>query len=57
MMIRMLPFVIENRHGLDVDARFEPPSTGFSMEAENRCLVSVDGFAEYAPEPNPETKK
>jgi putative SOS response-associated peptidase YedK len=26
-------------------------------EPENRCLVPVNSFAEYAPEPNPETKK
>ena len=25
--------------------------------AENRCLVPANSFAEYAPEPNPETKK
>ena len=24
---------------------------------ENRCLVPVNSFAEYAPEPNPATKK
>ena len=24
---------------------------------ENRCLVPFNSFAEYAPEPNPETKK
>ena len=27
------------------------------LEPENRCLVPVNSFAEYAPEPNPETKK
>src|SRR6201998_875430 len=27
------------------------------LKAENRCLVPVNSFAEYAPEPNPETKK
>ena len=27
------------------------------MAAAIRCLVPVNGFAEYAPEPNPETKK
>jgi putative SOS response-associated peptidase YedK len=26
-------------------------------EPENRCLVPANSFAEYAPEPNPETKK
>ena len=26
-------------------------------QAENRCFVPVNSFAEYAPEPNPETKK
>ena len=26
-------------------------------QAENRCLVPFNSFAEYAPEPNPETKK
>ena len=26
-------------------------------EAGNRCLVPANSFAEYAPEPNPETKK
>ena len=28
-----------------------------SFSAENRCLVPANSFAEYAPEPNPETKK
>jgi putative SOS response-associated peptidase YedK len=28
-----------------------------SLSAENRCLVPANSFAEYAPEPNPETKK
>ncbi len=27
------------------------------LTPENRCLVPANGFAEYAPEPNPETKK
>ena len=27
------------------------------LKPENRCLVSVNSFAEYAPEPNPATKK
>jgi len=27
------------------------------MKPENRCLVPANSFAEYAPEPNPETKK
>src|ERR1700688_2333661 len=27
------------------------------LKLENRCLVPVNSFAEYAPEPNPETKK
>jgi putative SOS response-associated peptidase YedK len=27
------------------------------LRPENRCLVPVNSFAEYAPEPNPETKK
>src|SRR5258705_7014459 len=27
------------------------------LSAENRCLVPANSFAEYAPEPNPETKK
>src|SRR5258707_8633708 len=27
------------------------------LKPENRCLVSANSFAEYAPEPNPETKK
>jgi putative SOS response-associated peptidase YedK len=27
------------------------------LKPENRCLVPANGFAEYAPEPNPETKK
>jgi putative SOS response-associated peptidase YedK len=27
------------------------------LKPENRCLVSFNSFAEYAPEPNPETKK
>jgi len=27
------------------------------LKPENRCLVPVDSFAEYAPELNPETKK
>jgi putative SOS response-associated peptidase YedK len=27
------------------------------MRVENRCLVPFNSFAEYAPEPNPETKK
>jgi putative SOS response-associated peptidase YedK len=27
------------------------------MKPENRCLVPFNSFAEYAPEPNPETKK
>jgi putative SOS response-associated peptidase YedK len=27
------------------------------LTPENRCLVPANSFAEYAPEPNPETKK
>jgi putative SOS response-associated peptidase YedK len=27
------------------------------LRPENRCLVPFNSFAEYAPEPNPETKK
>jgi putative SOS response-associated peptidase YedK len=27
------------------------------LKTENRCLVPFNSFAEYAPEPNPETKK
>lgn len=27
------------------------------LKQENRCLVAANSFAEYAPEPNPETKK
>jgi hypothetical protein len=27
------------------------------LKPENRCLVPANRFAEYAPEPNPETKK
>ena len=27
------------------------------LSAENRCLVPANSFAEYAPEPNPESKK
>ena len=27
------------------------------LKPENRCLVPVNSFAKYAPEPNPETKK
>jgi putative SOS response-associated peptidase YedK len=27
------------------------------LKPENRCLVSANSFAEYAQEPNPETKK
>ena len=27
------------------------------LKPENRCLVQFNSFAEYAPEPNPETKK
>src|SRR5712664_1834581 len=27
------------------------------LKPENRCLVPLNSFAEYAPEPNPETKK
>jgi putative SOS response-associated peptidase YedK len=27
------------------------------LKQENRCLVPANSFAEYAPEPNPETKK
>jgi putative SOS response-associated peptidase YedK len=27
------------------------------VKPENRCLVPFNSFAEYAPEPNPETKK
>ena len=26
-------------------------------QPENRCLVPANSFAEYAPEPNPDTKK
>jgi putative SOS response-associated peptidase YedK len=29
----------------------------FRVKPENRCLVPANSFAEYAPEPNPETKK
>ena len=28
-----------------------------SLKPENRCLVPANSFADYAPEPNPETKK
>jgi putative SOS response-associated peptidase YedK len=27
------------------------------VKQENRCLVPFNSFAEFAPEPNPETKK
>jgi putative SOS response-associated peptidase YedK len=27
------------------------------LKPENRCLVPFNSFAEYGPEPNPETKK
>jgi hypothetical protein len=27
------------------------------LKPENRCLVPANSFAEYAPEPNPQTKK
>jgi putative SOS response-associated peptidase YedK len=27
------------------------------LKPENRCLMPFNSFAEYAPEPNPETKK
>src|SRR6185437_15493160 len=27
------------------------------LKPENRCLVPANSFAEYAPDPNPETKK
>jgi putative SOS response-associated peptidase YedK len=27
------------------------------LKPENRCLVPANSFAEYAPEPNPETKQ
>jgi putative SOS response-associated peptidase YedK len=27
------------------------------LKPENRCLVPFNSFAEYAPEPNPKTKK
>jgi putative SOS response-associated peptidase YedK len=27
------------------------------LKPESRCLVPANSFAEYAPEPNPETKK
>jgi putative SOS response-associated peptidase YedK len=27
------------------------------LKPENRCLVPANSFSEYAPEPNPETKK
>jgi putative SOS response-associated peptidase YedK len=27
------------------------------LKPENRCLVPANSFAEYAPEPTPETKK
>jgi putative SOS response-associated peptidase YedK len=34
-----------------------PNYCDLSRVAENRCLVPANSFAEYAPEPNPETKK
>jgi putative SOS response-associated peptidase YedK len=33
------------------------PSPTVWLKPENRCLVPANSFAEYAPEPNPETKK
>jgi putative SOS response-associated peptidase YedK len=33
-----------------------PPWRGW-LKPENRCLVPFNSVAEYAPEPNPETKK
>ena len=33
------------------------PLTAMWLKPENRCLVPFNSFAEYAPEPNPETKK
>jgi putative SOS response-associated peptidase YedK len=33
------------------------PHWGVWLKPENRCLVPANSFAEYAPEPNPETKK
>jgi putative SOS response-associated peptidase YedK len=35
---------------------FSPHWRGW-LKPENRCLVPFNSFAEYAPEPNPETKK
>jgi hypothetical protein len=35
---------------------FSPHWRGW-LKPENRCLVPANGFSEYAPEPNPETKK
>ncbi len=33
------------------------PIGGAGLKPESRCLVPFNSFAEYAPEPNPETKK
>jgi putative SOS response-associated peptidase YedK len=35
----------------------ESPHWRMWLKPENRCLVPANSFAEYAPEPNPETKK
>jgi putative SOS response-associated peptidase YedK len=35
-----------------------PPVTNIRwLKPESRCLVPANSFAEYAPEPNPETRK
>jgi putative SOS response-associated peptidase YedK len=46
-------------HRIMVSSRSAPAlrTTGGWLKPESRCLVPANSFAEYAPEPNPETKK
>lgn len=44
------------RWGMPPPTRTSPHCRGW-LKPENRCLVPFNSFAEYAREPNPETKK
>ena len=59
--------MVTMRWGMPPPPRTGPPVTNIRntssphwrgwLKPENRCLVPANSFAEYAPEPNPETKK
>src|ERR1700730_8630174 len=50
-LLRLAPSSLHQAQG------FHPCPWRAWLKPESRCLVPFNSFAEYAPEPNPETKK